>query len=90
MTESIFPLKSYTTVECVKFVEDMKVINQKLFHYKGRFSWQGPAVWVADNTGLKMALDNSTNPAQWDRFKDGYVVFPVRQDEGAEMPVLNP
>ncbi|MDX2471718.1 MAG: hypothetical protein QNL04_14200 [SAR324 cluster bacterium] len=85
MTESIFPLKTYTSAECVQFVIDMQAINQKLFHYKGRFSWQGPAVWVADNTGLKMTLDFSTNPAQWDRYKDGYVVFPVRQDVGVEM-----
>ena len=61
----------------------MLLIKLKPFHYKGRFNWQGPAVWVADNNALKQALDPSPHETQWDRVKDGYVVFPVRQDEGA-------
>ena len=83
MIDSFFPLKTYSSPECVKFVKDMQMIKLELFHYKGRFSWAGPAVWVADNNGLKKVLDQSPSQTQWDRVRDGYVVFPVRQDEGS-------
>ena len=76
------PLKTYLNPESTQFVSDMQAIDLEAFHHKGRFYWEGPAVWVADNEGLKKALDASRNPAQWDRYKEGYLIFPAKADEG--------
>jgi len=82
MNKSLLAVRKYTTDECNQFVEDMQAAHLQVFHYEGRFSWKGPAVWVENNDGLKNALDSSTNPAQWDRYKEGYVIFPVKEDPG--------
>jgi len=57
----------------------MKSEGIKVYHYKGRFYWEGPAVNV-DN--IKDALSATKVKCQWDRLGLGYVVYPVASDEG--------
>jgi len=85
-SEALLSQRTYSNLECIQFIIDMKAIELATFHHKGRFDWEGPAVWVSDNDGLKKALDSSTHQALWDRYKEGYLVFPSKSDVGVDIP----
>lgn len=72
-------MKTYTNLDCVKFVEDMEDACLDVEHYRGRFFWQGPAVICDD---IQDVLSNTKVKCQWDQMGLGYVVYPKASDKG--------
>lgn len=71
----------YTSPNCIKFVEDMEAAGFEVYHYKGRFFWEGPAVNVKN---LQDAISNTEVRCQWDDMGLGLVVYPKSSDKGIE------
>lgn len=57
----------------MRFMRDMRKAGLRMYHYKGRFWWEGPAVDVDD---LQTAMSATKVPVQWDSMGLGYVVYP--------------
>lgn len=66
------PLK-YDNELCNQFIEDMEAADLPVFHYRGRWFYQGPAV---DVDHLTDAMRHTQVPTQWDNLGRGFVVYP--------------
>ncbi|MGO9484100.1 MAG: hypothetical protein ACLPX9_05905 [Rhodomicrobium sp.] len=65
----------YDTKECNQFVADMERAGFKVRHYKGRFSWQGPAV-VAGRDRLMEVQKATSVVLQMDNMARDLVIYP--------------
>ena len=63
----------YTTPDHRQFVADMQAAGLEVEHYKGRFSWEGPAVRL-DN--LQDALGATKVECRLEPMGKGYIVYP--------------
>lgn len=73
--------RRYTEPDALAFVEDMTAAGLDVWHYRGRWFWEGPAVSVDD---LQDALGATRVRCQWDELGLGWVVYPVTADPGEE------
>lgn len=66
--------EQYSTPDHIRFVADMKRAGLKPYHYRGRDSWEGPAVNVGD---IADAMSVTRVKCQFDQMgKDSLVVYP--------------
>jgi hypothetical protein len=72
---------AYSRRDAVQFVRDMEAAGLEVWHYRGRFYWEGPAVTVDD---LQKALYATKVPCQWDSMGRDWVVYPKSGDPGVE------
>lgn len=56
-----------------RFARDMKDAGLEVRPYRGRFFWEGPAVYVSD---VRRALDATSVPCQYDHMGLDWVVYP--------------
>lgn len=56
-----------------RFMRDMRRAGLKMYYYRGRYYWSGPAV---DCDNLQTVLSNTKVPCQWDNMGLGFVVYP--------------
>ncbi len=56
-----------------QFCNDMEDAGFDVFHYHGRFFWEGPAVVCGD---LQEVIRATEIPLQWDSMGFDYVIYP--------------
>ena len=67
----------YLNKHCQQFAKDMRRAGLKVFCYKGRFGWEGPAVEVKEIAVGKCATDVECQHDQWGM---GCLVYPVERE----------
>ena len=56
-----------------QFKVDMKKAKLKVVHYNGRFSYEGPAVFISS---IQKVVSATKVPCQWDNLGKDWVVYP--------------
>lgn len=72
-------MRTYTNKDVLKFINDMEEAGLEVYHYRGRFFWEGPAVNVHN---IQDALSNTKVKCQWDNMGLDMVVYPKASDKG--------
>jgi len=74
---------TYKHPDHLRFVTEMEDAGLEVQHYRGRFYWSGPAVFVDD---VQDALGATGVRCQWDNMGRGWVVYPRAYDYEADDP----
>ncbi len=68
-------LPDYTNPDYVKFVEDMDAAGRAVYHYRGRFWYEGPAVDVDSYDKVQDVIRDTKVRVQTDNMGLGFVVY---------------
>ena len=80
--------REYSDRDCAQFVVDMEEAGLDVFHYKGRWFWEGPAVQTRVDEGIDLQSVVRATPVklQWEQLgKSDLVVYPVQSCVGVEI-----
>jgi hypothetical protein len=72
----------------VKFVRDMEKAGYDVFHYSGRYYWEGPAVSTSRRDGITAqdVIRATKVKLQHDSMGLDEIYYPVASDEGTRIP----
>ena len=65
--------REYANKNYMQFIKDMQAADLIVWHYRGRFYYEGPAVSVND---IQDALSHTKVKCQYDSLGLGFVVYP--------------
>lgn len=76
----------YTGRDAATFTDEAEDAGFIVEHYQGYSFYEGPGVRIAGDRELVDLIRVTTPDISWDTLGRGYIVYPVRGDEGTPNP----